>query len=111
MREISGWILEDNVRPFVDILASLASYNLDEGELDYIRHGLDETDSDAEPATWLEYRLAGKEAIEFRIARESGTSVVMAELVVPNLLSDRVQLILDLLSTYHLGVAKRDIRI
>ncbi|MEM7762452.1 MAG: hypothetical protein AAF290_00100 [Pseudomonadota bacterium] len=109
MSKVGGWVLEGNVRPFIDILASLVNYDLDEGEWDYIRYGLDDTDSDAEPPAWMRLRLAGSEAIDFRIAREGGTSIVMVELSVPSALIDRVQLILDLLSSYYLTTAKRSV--
>jgi hypothetical protein len=76
---VEGWIFAENLRPFVEVLASLAGYALYDEQYDWvaIEDGLKDTDADEEK--WYTYPLAGVRPLTLRI-----TVAATARVMPPN---------------------------
>ena len=48
-----GWVWRENLRPFLEMVASLARYEFDQWDLDAVLTGLG--DSDADEERWFRY--------------------------------------------------------
>lgn len=53
----SGWIIGDNLRPFVEVLAWQSDSRITEGQWEAVRAGLEPTDHAA--GRWAEYTFPG----------------------------------------------------
>lgn len=72
MREVSGWIFEDNLARVVEYIAMLVGYewsDLDDGALEA---GIASTDADLPSGTWFEYPVVGTPDVVLRIVRDHG---------------------------------------
>jgi hypothetical protein len=93
-----GWILTDNLRPFVETVAFLLGYRFDESDWSAFEAGLPSTDSERGP--WFEYPLAGASV---EVALEPGAEE-MVQLRFTGLghLEDRVAFLGELARNYLL---------
>lgn len=73
---VADWLFEDNLRPFVELLAQLAGYTLYDEDYDWlaIEYGMQDTNEDADK--WYTYPFAGADPAVFELARNPGSDVV-----------------------------------
>jgi len=69
------WIKEENLRPWLEIVAGALTYDFDADDWDAFRLGV--TDTDVERDTWYEY-LLGPATV--RVALDPGSGVVAVSL-------------------------------
>jgi len=55
---IKAWILEENLKPFLEIMASLVDYTFNEDDWNAIQWGIRETAVEAN--RWYDYELGGR---------------------------------------------------
>lgn len=98
VREVSGWIFEDNLIRVVEYIAMLVRYewsDLDDGALEA---GLASTDADLPLSTWFEYPVVGTPDLVLRIARDhdGGTLSMLISGELDTVLAARFETLLDL---------------
>jgi hypothetical protein len=95
---VDTWIFEENLQPFVELLAFLAGYTLYDAEYDgvAIEYGIKATDKDE--GKWYTYALAGTRALERHLARNSGSSVVSVRVTSDAAITAELAAQLDLLA-------------
>ena len=71
---IGDWILDLNLVPFLEMLALVAGYDLTPEELEAVLNGVARTDRERDQ--WVEWRFAGAQPIDLRLARDLGTEVL-----------------------------------
>jgi hypothetical protein len=78
---LGGWVFEQNLRPFLETIAALAGYDLDEDDLTAINYSLFKVSlADDQTATRVDYPLSGDRPMTVKLEHELGTSVVSYEL-------------------------------
>jgi hypothetical protein len=70
----SGWIIDQNLKPFLETLSGFVQYDLNDSDWDAVSFGIRETDSERD--VWFDYRLIGNTTIKLRLAHDVGTSVI-----------------------------------
>lgn len=58
---LDGWVMADNLRPFLELLSRYAEYAFDDTDWDTVALGLEHT-ADDDPGAWYAYPLAGARA-------------------------------------------------
>ncbi|MCX2950607.1 hypothetical protein [Lentzea sp. NEAU-D7] len=98
MREVGGWIYEDNLTRVVEYIATLVHYRWDDLDSGALEAGIPSTDADLPPSTWFEYPIVGTPEITLRIARdhEGGILSVTISGGVDAVLAARFETLLDL---------------
>jgi hypothetical protein len=74
---MKDWVLEDNLRPWLEIVSGIVGYAFDDWDWDAVQAGVVDTDSEHGP--WYEYPL-GARPTTIRLAREPGTAIVAVSL-------------------------------
>jgi hypothetical protein len=92
---VAGWIFEENLRPFVEMVAYVAGYVFDEDDWTAIHFGVQDTDSERGP--WLTYPFTGRMPLTLKAAKESGAGIVSFDLDSEAGLAPEVEAQLDLL--------------
>jgi hypothetical protein len=78
---IAGWILEENLRPFLECLGTQCGYDFDPDDWTAVDHGLLRADPEpGAPEVVYTYALIGKRTIELDLAFEPGAGVVSYQL-------------------------------
>ncbi len=97
MKQLKGWILQDNLYPFLEILADECQYRFDELDKDAFKAGVKEDET-------FEYSFSGAAcSIDVSVFYESGTSVVEIALKVPaDALYERVGMLYNICHGYRL---------
>ncbi|HYX34988.1 MAG TPA: hypothetical protein VE954_17975 [Oligoflexus sp.] len=96
MKQLKGWILEDNLYPFLEILADECQYRFDELDKDALKAGVKEDET-------FEYSFSGAAcSIDLSVFYESGTSVVEIALKVPDALCERIGMLYGVCQGYRL---------
>jgi len=98
---VVNWIWANNVRPLMDVLAWLTSYDLTEDEWNVIAEGVDESDGDAKPPREFEWELSGRERVVLRLAADPGTNVIQVKIEAPNTIEQKVDIALNLMNQFH----------
>ena len=70
-----AWIREENLRPWLEIVAGALAYGFDGDDWDAFRFGI--TNTDVEKDTWYDYPLG---AATVRVAMDPGSAVVAVSL-------------------------------
>lgn len=98
MREVSGWIFENNLTKVVEYVASLVDYSWDDFDSDALDAGISATNADLPPSTWFEYPVAGTPELMLRIARDhdSGILSMVISGQIDEVLAARFDTLLDL---------------
>lgn len=98
MREVAGWIFEDNLTRVVEYTAALVHYKWDDLDNGALEAGIPTTDADL-PSTWFEYPIAGTPAITLRIARNHGSATLSTTISgdIDAVLAAKLETVLDLL--------------
>ncbi|MFH9090574.1 hypothetical protein ACH4LD_40620 [Streptomyces sp. NPDC017676] len=75
-RAVEGWIWNENVQPFLALLARYAGYDFDDADWQAVELGLEATD-DEHPDRWYSYPLVGSDhRLEVQLAQAVGGSEV-----------------------------------
>jgi hypothetical protein len=99
MTELKDWILEENLRPWLQILSSVVGYAFDDLDWDAVTAGIANTD--AEGSRWYEHPL-GSEAVSVRLAKEPGTALIMVTAKLSARDLDRATLAIQIAQSYLL---------
>lgn len=75
---IGNWIYEENLKPLLEVLSQLVSYNFDDSDWTAISTGLKGTDD--EKNEWYSYSLIGRKTVEVEVAADNGSCVVHVRL-------------------------------
>jgi hypothetical protein len=99
---LGGWVLEQNLRPFLETIAALAGYDLDEDDWTAINHSLFKARAaDDRTAARVDYPLSGDQPMTVKLEHEPGTSVVSYELTSDADLEARADGIALVMQTYE----------
>lgn len=71
------WIIDDNLEPWLAVVAGFVGAQLDADDIAAVDWGLGGTD--VERDAWFEYAFAGLETLNVRLARDPGSSVLFVE--------------------------------
>ncbi|MGW4105188.1 hypothetical protein [Streptomyces sp. NPDC004976] len=75
-KQIAGWIMDRNLRSFLELLSRYVDYAFDDTDWDTIETDVRDTD-DEKPDGWYSYPLAGTSAtLEVGLARSVGSEVM-----------------------------------
>lgn len=98
VREVRGWIFDDNLTRVVEYITSLVQYNWDELDSGALDAGIPSTNADLAPSTWFEYPIAGVLEISLRIACDQGAGIlsVIVSGEIDEVLAARFETLLDL---------------
>jgi hypothetical protein len=95
----SGWIIDQNLKPFLEILSAFVQYDFDNSDWDAVSLGIQETDS--ERGVWLDYPLSGDTTIKLRLARDVGTSVIFVRVETGADMWPKVATAIEILQSYR----------
>ncbi len=70
---ISNWIYEENLLPFLEVLANISDYKFNSDDWVTIEYGIKNTNTDANPERWFDYSFGGT---SFSVGKDQGASVV-----------------------------------
>ena len=98
---VENWFYEDNVKPFVQTVASLVGYEAEDGD-DWlvIKDGLRTTD--AEGGRWLDHVFGRARPIRLALARDEGTGVVMVRCLADTETEGKIDLLISIAQSYRL---------
>jgi hypothetical protein len=99
---IQTWIWRDNLMPILDLLASVAGYQLDSYDSDAITEGVRGTDCDAD--RWFEFEFTGRVKFRVRIADDPGTNVRMLKVESPSDCNEIISTLFEVAQRYRLSV-------
>ncbi|MGA4963525.1 hypothetical protein [Streptomyces pseudogriseolus] len=75
-KEIAGWIMDRNLRAFLELLSRYVGYAFDDTDWATVEDGVRDTD-DEEPDGWYSYPLAGTHVtLDISLARSVGSEVL-----------------------------------
>ena len=96
---MTGLILEDNVLRLFNWVSGFIGYAYDYLDEQALIGALDETDDEAD--SWFEYPLLGSPAVVVRVARSSGSAVVMTQVQgeLDDILSARIDTLIAILAS------------
>jgi hypothetical protein len=77
-RMACGWIIEENLPHFLNVLGWIVGYAFDGDDWSAISFGIRDTDQEA--GRWYRYSFQGRQRIELEVARDLGSSVVQLRL-------------------------------
>ena len=98
-----SWMLVENIRPFLEIIAGLVGTEVDGWDWDAIALGLKDTDH--ELGRWFSYQFTGaRGSISLRLALESGTSLFFATVESDNATEAKCDVVVNILQHYRLTV-------
>jgi hypothetical protein len=98
---ISDWIIDENLRAFLETLGRILDYQFGSDEIKAIELGARDADGDAD--RWYEFEIAGTQGkCDMRLARDSGTSVIQLRLNPPERATERVAVAVSIFQTYHI---------
>ncbi len=84
-----GWISQDNLHPFMLILAKVVFCKFDETEWEEVRYGVSRTSD--EKSEWFDYKLNGLYTVTLRLARDANADVILYELIFPDELHNKIE--------------------
>ena len=95
---VAGWIFEENVVRFLELLSRYVGYQYDAADEDALVGALEETDDESDTA-WLQYPLPGTPPVVVSLAQAVGGSVVSVRIdgAIDTVLEARINTMLDLL--------------
>ena len=97
----SGWIFEENLRPFLEVLSRFVGYSLDEDDWTAISHGV--KDTFAEKGLWYDYSFLGACTAYLKVAHdEPGTGAIVLQVNVPQALRPKVEATIEIMQHFHL---------
>ncbi len=97
-------IIDNNLEPWLAVVASFVGAQLDADDRAAIEHGM--SDTNVERKAWFEYAFSGTETLNVRLARDPGSSVVFVEAhpAVPNaVLNVRVATATEIFQAWRLA--------
>jgi hypothetical protein len=97
---VENWIFEENLRPFFEFSGWYAGYQFDDVDWDAVRHGVDGSDADADPAVWFSYPLEGQRALTIEVAQEPEAAVIRVRVVTDRETEIALEAAVALMQTY-----------
>gem|GEM_PF-2857237 len=98
---IENWILENNLKPLMEMLSHWAKYTFEPDDWDAIHYGIQE--SNRETNKWFDYILSGVEPVSIRLAADPGSSVVHVRIECSPSLAAKAGVALELMQNYKLS--------
>ena len=96
----SGRIIDENLRPFCEIVAAYSGAGLDSWDWDAIHLGVKGTD--VEKNAWFDYEFVGEHPIKIRVAYDVGTSVLFVDAMANEEIELKVRVAIDIMQSYRL---------
>ena len=97
----SGWIFDNNLRPFLQFLGWTVDYDWAPSEFIAIEMGIEPQDSGTCP--WYEYPIYGKEKAILRVSRdEAGSSVLNVEVNSSPEIAVKCEVAIELMCSFRL---------
>ena len=93
-----NWIFDNNLKPFIEILAIFCGGEIDQGDLDAIYSGVRKTDYEKD--VWFEYEYIG--SLKFKVAQDLGSSVIFVHVLADEGLEAKVAVAIEILQIYRL---------
>ncbi|MFE0572137.1 hypothetical protein ACFW21_08240 [Streptomyces albogriseolus] len=101
-KQIAGWIMDRNLRAFLELLSRYIDYAFDDTDWDTVETGVRNTD-DEKSDGWYSYPLAGTSAnLEVGLARSVGSEVMLVS--VTGVETPELQLRTDTLLSAFAGI-------
>ncbi len=97
---VAGWILRDNLEPFLTTLSWVVGYSIDDDDWHAITTGLLETDGDL--LRWCSYEFADDGVVKFNLAVDRGTEVMQVKVDAPIGFEPQVELAVAVFQHFHL---------
>jgi hypothetical protein len=86
---IHNWVCEDNLRPFLTVLAWIVEYDFDLDDWTAISHGVRGTNDKAHQ--WYEYEFAGTQSARCWLACADGATVMNVQIEVPEIFEAQIE--------------------
>jgi hypothetical protein len=87
---IYNWLFEDNLLPFLTVLAWIVEYDFDLDDWTAISHGVRGTNDKADQ--WYEYEFSGAQSARIWFACADGSTVMNVQIEVPEILKAQIEL-------------------
>ena len=98
---VSGWIYEENLRPFLEALSWFVGYSSNEDDWVAISHGVKNTF--AEKGLWYDYSFVGTCTAHFKVAHdEPGTGIIVLQVNVPQPLNPKLEAAIEIMQHFNL---------
>src|SRR5215213_8388696 len=99
---VTGTFQDDNLRPFLEIVAAFVGYAFDEDDWTAIRFGV--RDTVGERGLWYDYSLPGSHSAHVKVAydEDPGTGVIMFRVDVPPALVPKMEAARDIVERFKL---------
>lgn len=97
---MKGWIFEDNLLAWCEVVGHLAGYPFDETAWNAVISSIPNTDS--ERNLWFDYPFRGNCVISVHFAHDPGTEVIFVEWDAPAECAAQIVLATDIAQTYRL---------
>ena len=95
-----NWILEENLKPWLEIVASFCEYDFDQNDLDAINFGI--VGTDVENNRWFDYEFSEGFRVLLQMALDPGSSVIFLKVECPSELTPRILTATEIASYYRL---------
>jgi hypothetical protein len=95
-----NWILEGNLKPWLEIVASFCEYNFDQDDRQAISLGILATD--VEKNQWYDYEFSGVFRVLLQIAIDPGSSVIFLKVQCSSELAPKIATVTEIASSFHL---------
>jgi hypothetical protein len=97
---VAGWILQDNLEPFLTTLSWVVGYSIDDDDWQAINNDLLDGGGGS-------YEFAGHDELTFDIAIDSGSDVLKVTVDTPVELEPQVELAIAVFQQFHLRKLRR----
>ncbi|MEH1938521.1 MAG: hypothetical protein V7L14_33420 [Nostoc sp.] len=94
----TNWIFDNNLKPFIEVLAMFCGCEIDQDDLDAIYSGVKKTDYEKD--VWFEYEYTG--SLEFKVAQDVGSSVIFVDVLADEALEAKIAVAIEILQIYRL---------
>lgn len=99
MKNLS-WIIEDNLKPFVETLSGFVGYRFDDWDWDAIYYGVRDTNKEVD--RWYEYELIGDRKMKLCLARADGSFPIFVRVEADKDLEEKAAIAADIMCDYWL---------
>jgi hypothetical protein len=94
-----NWILEGNLKPWLEIVASLCKYDFDQDDQDAISFGIIGTN--VEKNQWYDYEFSGIFRVLLQLAVDPGSSVIFLKVQCSSELTPKIATVTEIASSFH----------
>lgn len=100
MKNLS-WIIEDNLKPFVETLSGFVGYSFDEWDWDAIYYGVRDTNEEVD--RWYQYELIGDRKMKLWLARADGSFPIFVRVEADKDLEEKAAIAAGIMQSYYMS--------